>query len=78
MSAFGSAVIHCHAPAGAVAFFVVGSADGIFASFPAGDDPVVDLVRARRCASSLADRVFVACSVERYWTDTARLQEAIA
>jgi hypothetical protein len=48
---------------------VVAAADRIFAWFIAGDDPVVDLFRARQCAGSLADTVFCASSVERYWTE---------
>ena len=68
MRPFGSAVIECARAAGQAAF-VVAAADRIFAWFIAGDDPVVDLFRARQCAGSLADRVFFASSVERYWLD---------
>lgn len=63
---FGSAIVDCQAGAGRT-HFVVSARNQVFASFPAGDEPVEDLVRAKTCAASLSDAVFFASSVERFW-----------
>jgi hypothetical protein len=73
MMPYGSAVVECRH-----AVFVVSASDGVFARFDAGDDPVADLVRARKCAATLADRVFFLSSVDDYWTLPARQQGVFA
>lgn len=66
MTPFGSAVVDCQ-PAAGRTHFVVTARDQVFATFPAGDEPAGDLVRARTCAAGLADAVFLTSSVERFW-----------
>jgi hypothetical protein len=67
MMPYGSAVVECRRDPTEHAAFVVSASDGVFARFDAGDDPVADLVRARRCAATLADTVFFSSSVADYW-----------
>jgi hypothetical protein len=63
---FGSAIVDCQ-PAAGRTHFVVTARDQVFATFPAGDEPVEDLVRAKTCAASISDAVFFASSVENFW-----------
>jgi hypothetical protein len=58
MMPYGSAVVECRRDPPEHAAFVVSASDGVFARF---------LVRARRCAATLADTVFFSSSVADYW-----------
>lgn len=71
MRPFGSAVVDCQ-PAEGRTHFVVTARNQVFATFPAGDEPVADLVSAEICAASLSDAVFFSSSVDRFWLQNGR------
>jgi hypothetical protein len=71
MTTFGSAVVDCQ-PAAGRTHFVVTARNQVFATFPAGDEPVGDLVSAGRCAASLSDAVFFTSSVDRFMAPGGR------
>jgi hypothetical protein len=74
MSLYGSAMVDCVLRP----IFIVWAGDGtVLGHFDTGD-PVGDLARAKACADGLADKVFLAASVEAYWTTEGRTRGASA